>query len=144
MRRRSTGRSLRRSRISDKLDPKLSKTQEGYATDGYLVPVYRNQTGFVYDPDKVPNPPQSWAEFTAWLDANPGQFAFNDPSKGGSGQAFVQAAIVNILGDEDSYAGDTELERIEDRRLAEGLGVVQRQRGQVHHHRLEQRLASTA
>ena len=96
---------------SDKLDPKLSKVQEGYATDGYLVPVYRNQTGFVYDPDKVPNPPQSWADFTAWLDANPGQFAFNDPSKGGSGQAFVQAAIVNILGDEASYAGDTELNK---------------------------------
>ena len=87
---------------SDKLDGKLSKVQEGYATDGYLVPVYRNQTGFVYDPEKVPNPPQSWAEFTAWLDANPGQFAFNDPSKGGSGQAFVQAAIINILGDEAS------------------------------------------
>src|SRR5436190_5274802 len=94
---------------SDKLDPKLSKIQEGYATGGYLVPAYRNQTGFVFDPDKVPNPPQSWADFTAWLDANPGQFAFNDPSKGGSGQAFVQAAIVNILGNEDSYAGDTEL-----------------------------------
>jgi putative spermidine/putrescine transport system substrate-binding protein len=95
---------------SDKLDGKLSKVQEGYATNGYLVPVYRNQTGFVYDPEKVPNPPQSWAEFTAWLDANPGQFAFNDPSKGGSGQAFVQAAIVNILGDGERYAGDTELD----------------------------------
>jgi putative spermidine/putrescine transport system substrate-binding protein len=94
---------------SDKLDPKLSKIQEGYATGGYLVPVYRNQTGFVYDPDKVPTPPQTWAEFTAWLDANPGQFAFNDPSKGGSGQAFVQTAIVNILGDEQRYVGDTEL-----------------------------------
>ena len=95
---------------SDKLDAKLSKVQEGYATGGYLLPVYRNQTGFVYDPEKVPTPPQTWAEFTAWLDANPGQFAFNDPSKGGSGQAFVQAAIVNILGDEGRYAGDTELD----------------------------------
>jgi len=95
---------------SDKLDAKLSKVQEGYATGGYLVPVYRNQVGFLYDPEKVPNPPQSWAEFTAWLDANPGQFAFNDPSKGGSGQAFVQAAILNILGDEGRYAGDTELD----------------------------------
>jgi putative spermidine/putrescine transport system substrate-binding protein len=96
---------------TDKLDPSLSKVQEGYATDGYLVPVYRNQTGFVYDPDKVPTPPQSWAEFTAWLDANPAQFAFNDPSKGGSGQAFVQTAIVNILGDQEKYAGDTELKQ---------------------------------
>ena len=96
---------------SDKLDAKLSTTQEGYATGGYLLPVYRNQTGFLYDPEKVPTPPQSWAEFTAWLDANPGQFAFNDPSKGGSGQAFVQAAIANILGDEAKFAGDTEVDQ---------------------------------
>jgi putative spermidine/putrescine transport system substrate-binding protein len=94
---------------SDKLDAKLSKVQEGYATGGYLVPVYRNQVGFLYDPDKVPTPPQTWADFTAWLDAHPGQFAFNDPSKGGSGQAFVQAAIVNVLGgDQSGYAGATE------------------------------------
>ncbi len=93
---------------SDKLDPKLSKVQEGYATGGYLVPVYRNQVGMLYDPEKVPNPPQTWAEFTAWLDAHPGQFAFNDPSKGGSGQAFVQAAIVNVLGgDQSGYDGAT-------------------------------------
>jgi putative spermidine/putrescine transport system substrate-binding protein len=96
---------------SDKLDPALSKVQEGYATNGYLVPVYRNQTGFVYDPDKVPTPPETWADFTAWLDANPGQFAFNDPSKGGSGQAFVQTVIVNMLGGQDKYAGDTELKQ---------------------------------
>jgi putative spermidine/putrescine transport system substrate-binding protein len=96
---------------TDKLDQKLSNTQEGYATGGYLVPVYRNQTGFVYDPEKVPNPPQTWAEFTAWLDAHPGQFAFNDPSKGGSGQAFVQTAILNILGDVGKYEGDTELDK---------------------------------
>ena len=94
---------------SDKLDPNLSKIQEGYATEGRLVPVYRNQTGLVYDPDKVPTPPQTWAEFITWLDANPGKFAFNDPSKGGSGQAFVQAAIANILGDEGKYQGDTEM-----------------------------------
>jgi putative spermidine/putrescine transport system substrate-binding protein len=93
---------------SDKLDPKLSATQEGYATNGYLVPVYRNQVGMLYDPEKVATPPQTWEEFVAWLDANPGQFAFNDPSKGGAGQAFVQAAIVNILGDAAQYEGATE------------------------------------
>ena len=93
---------------SDKLDPKLSAMQEGYATNGYLVPVYRNQVGILYDPEKVATPPQSWDEFVAWLDANPGQFAFNDPSKGGSGQAFVQAVIVNVVGDEAGYQGATE------------------------------------
>ena len=96
---------------SDKLDPKLFAIQEGFAHNGYLVPVYRNQVGILYDPQKVPNPPQSWAEFTAWLDANPGQFAFNDPTKGGSGQAFVQTVLLNILGSPEKYAGDTEMDK---------------------------------
>jgi putative spermidine/putrescine transport system substrate-binding protein len=96
---------------SDKLDPTLFTIQEGFATDGRLVPVYRNQVGFLYDPEKVPNPPQTWAEFTAWLDANPGQFAFNDPSKGGSGQAFVQTALLNVLGEDGKkYAGATDVD----------------------------------
>lgn len=96
---------------SDKLDPKLFAVQEGFAHNGYLVPVYRNQVGILYDPEKVPNPPQSWAEFTAWLDANPGQFAFNDPTKGGSGQAFVQTVLLNTLGAPEKYAGDTEMDQ---------------------------------
>jgi putative spermidine/putrescine transport system substrate-binding protein len=96
---------------SDKLDPKLFTMQEGFAHNGYLVPVYRNQVGLLYDPQKVPTPPQSWAEFTAWLDANPGQFAFNDPSKGGSGQAFVQTVLLSILGSPEKYAGDTEMDK---------------------------------
>jgi putative spermidine/putrescine transport system substrate-binding protein len=95
---------------SDKLDPKLFTMQEGFVHNGYLVPVYRNQTGFLYDPEKVATPPQSWAEFTAWLDANPGMFAFNDPTKGGSGQAFVQTVLLNVLGDAEKYAGDTEMD----------------------------------
>lgn len=95
---------------SDKLDPKLFASQEGFAHDGYLVPVYRNQVGILYDPDKVATPPQTWAEFTAWLDANPGQFAFNDPSKGGSGQAFVQTVLLSLLGGAEKYAGDTEMD----------------------------------
>jgi putative spermidine/putrescine transport system substrate-binding protein len=96
---------------SDKLDPKLFAIQEGFAHNGYLVPVYRNQVGILYDPQKVPNPPQSWAEFTAWLDANPGQFAFNDPTKGGSGQAVIQTVLLSILGSPEKYAGDTEMDK---------------------------------
>ncbi len=97
---------------SDKLDPALFTMQEGVVHNGMFVPVYRNQVGLLYDPEKVANPPQSWAEFTAWLDANPGQFAVNDPSKGGSGQAFVQTALLSILGETpDKYLGDAEMDQ---------------------------------
>jgi putative spermidine/putrescine transport system substrate-binding protein len=91
------------------LDQKLSQTQEGVDTNGYLVPVYRNQTVIAYDPDKVSNPPQTWEEFVDWIDANPKQFAYPDPNRGGVGQAFIQAVIANLTGGLDQYAGDTEV-----------------------------------
>jgi putative spermidine/putrescine transport system substrate-binding protein len=92
------------------LDQKLATYQEGVETGGYLVPIYRNQTGFLYDPERVPDPPQTWEELNAWIEANPKGFAFSDPAKGGSGQAFVQTAISNLTGGIDKYKGDTEVD----------------------------------
>ena len=92
------------------LDAKLAAYQEGVDLGGYLVPILRNQTGFLYDPDRVPNPPQTWDEFTAWIDANPKGFAYCDPNKGGTGQAFVQTVISNLTGGIDKYKGDTEVD----------------------------------
>lgn len=95
---------------ADKTDPKLREFQEGVAVKGLVVPVYRNQTGLLYDPERVSNPPQTWDELTAWIQDNPRQFAFADPIKGGSGSSFVQTAVINIVGDAERYAGDTELD----------------------------------
>jgi putative spermidine/putrescine transport system substrate-binding protein len=95
---------------ADKLVPGLWEKQEGLATRGYLVPFMRNQTGLLYDPDKVKSPPQTWEELTAFIDANPKRFGFNDPSKGGSGQAFVQTLLKFETGGLDKYYGDTAVE----------------------------------
>ncbi len=94
---------------TDKLDQKLAAYQEGVETKGYLVPIYRNQLGFLYDPDRVKTPPQTWNEFVAWVDANPKGFAYCDPNKGGSGQGMVQAVIANVTGGIDKYKGDADL-----------------------------------
>ena len=94
----------------DKLDQKLAAVQEGVQTGGYLVPIYRNQVGFLYDPDRVASPPQTWDEFVAWVSANPKGFAYPDPNKGGSGQGFVQAVITSLTGGLDKYTGDTSVD----------------------------------
>ena len=91
------------------LDPKLSRAQGGVETNGYLVPLYRHQMGFLYAPEKVSNPPQTWFELIDWMFAHPGQLAFADPSQGDSGKAFVQTALVNLCGGIDKYWGDTEV-----------------------------------
>ena len=94
---------------ADKLAPSLWEVQEGVLTKGYLAPFHRNQTGILYDPQRVSNPPQTWSELEAWIDANPKQFGFNDPSKGGSGQSFVHTLIKHTTGGLEKYVGDTDL-----------------------------------
>jgi putative spermidine/putrescine transport system substrate-binding protein len=81
---------------------------EGLKNSGELIPLYRNQTGILYNPARVPNPPQAWDQLVEWIKANPKRFGFNDPSKGGSGQSFVQSAIGAITGGLDQYRDDTE------------------------------------
>jgi putative spermidine/putrescine transport system substrate-binding protein len=93
---------------ADKLAPSLWVVQEGVLTKGYLTPFHRNQTGILYDPERVKNPPQTWQELTAWIDANPKKFGFNDPSKGGSGQSFVHTLIKETAGLQ-KYDGDKDL-----------------------------------
>lgn len=83
--------------------------QEGVLINGYLAPFHRNQTGILYDPDRVKDPPQTWTELVAWINAHPMEFGFCDPSKGGSGQSFVHTAIGALAGGLDKYKGDKEL-----------------------------------
>ncbi len=63
-------------------------------------------------PDKAP---KTWADLVAWIKANPGQFIYNRPDKGGSGGNFVVRAIWEANGRDpslfkvDNYkAGDSD------------------------------------
>ncbi|GMO42086.1 MAG: extracellular solute-binding protein [Treponemataceae bacterium] len=89
-----------------KLDPKMLRSVEGLKNNGELIPLLRNQTGILYNPANVSSPPQTWDQLTAWIKANPKRFGFNDPSKGGSGQSFVQASIAALMGGLDQYRDD--------------------------------------
>lgn len=72
--------------------------------------MYRNQTGLLYDPDKISNPPQTWDDLVKFVKDNPKQFAFCDPNKGGTGQAMVFIAVNNLTGGIDQYKTDTEVD----------------------------------
>lgn len=95
----------------DMLDPGLAEFQEGMATNGYVVPLYLNQTGFLYNSDKISQEdlPQTWEELDAYIQANPMKFGICPPEKGGSGQAFTMLAIQELTGGLDDYYGDTEV-----------------------------------
>jgi len=88
------------------LDEGLSIRQEGVEHNGYLVPMYLNQTGLAYNPNHVTDLPQTWEEFEAWIDANPKRFGFCVPENGGSGQALAHTVIACLTGGYDQYYGD--------------------------------------
>jgi len=102
------------------LDPALRVMQEGLAHHGYIVPVYLNQTGLLFNPQQVENPPQTWEELEAWIDANPLRFGFSTAAGGGTGQAMVQSVIEFTTGGLDQYHGHTEVAP----ELREGWDVV--------------------
>ena len=50
-----------------------------------------------YNSQKVSSPPTTLAGVLSWIKAHPGEFSYNNPSDGGSGQGFVQAVLDQTL-----------------------------------------------
>ncbi|MBE7733568.1 extracellular solute-binding protein [Devosia faecipullorum] len=61
----------------------------------YSLPYRGSQVLLAYDTTKLDpaNAPKTWDELVAWIKANPGQFIYNRPDKGGSGGNFVRRAL---------------------------------------------------
>src|SRR5256712_12386022 len=68
------------------------------------VPYRGSSVVLAYNSDKVTNPPQTYEDLLAWIKANPGKFAYNEPTTGGSGDAFVIAMIYKHS-DYNKYVG---------------------------------------
>jgi len=63
---------------------------KGVATNGLEFPFHISQAVFIYDTAIVPTPPATLVEFEAWVLANPGKFAYSDPSTDFTGSAFIR------------------------------------------------------
>ena len=64
------------------------------------LPYRGSQVLLAYDTTKLDpaNAPKTWPDLVAWIKANPGQFIYNRPNKGGSGGNFVRRAIYEANG----------------------------------------------
>lgn len=60
-----------------------------------------------YNSQKVASPPTTLPGVLSWVKAHPGEFSYNNPSDGGSGQGFVQAVLDQTLSSSvvTSFAG---------------------------------------
>jgi len=68
------------------------------------LPYRGSQVLLAYDTTKLKpeDAPKTWDALVAWIKANPGQFIYNRPDKGGSGGNFVRRAIWEVNGKDPS------------------------------------------
>ncbi|GGE20417.1 ABC transporter substrate-binding protein [Aureimonas endophytica] len=66
----------------------------------HALPYRGSQVLLAYDTTKLDpaKAPKTWEQLVAWIKANPGQFVYNRPDKGGSGGNFVRRAIHEVNG----------------------------------------------
>lgn len=86
----------------DKVNPAAWETD-------FELPYRGSQVLLAYDTTKLDpaDAPKTWDELVAWIHANPGQFIYNRPDKGGSGGNFVRRAIHQANGlDPDVFTVD--------------------------------------
>lgn len=68
------------------------------------LPYRGSQVLLAYDTTKLPKDkaPKTFADLVAWIKANPGQFIYNRPDKGGSGGNFVNRVLHEVSGRDPS------------------------------------------
>ncbi|WP_416825316.1 extracellular solute-binding protein [Ectobacillus polymachus] len=76
----------------ERVDPENLK-----GTNNFGLPYRASSVVLAYNSDKVKNAPSTPDELYQWIKANPGRFAYNDPSTGGAGDSFVITSIYNSL-----------------------------------------------
>ena len=82
-------------KFDETLVPNFTHVNKAAIESPYSLPYRGSQVLLAYDAAKVPaeSVPKTWEALVAWIKANPGQFVYNRPDKGGSGKNFVVRAI---------------------------------------------------
>lgn len=78
------------------------KDDFGLATEGMEAPWGKAQFVFIYDSEKVKNPPKSMQALAEWVKQNPGKFTYPAPPDF-TGSAFVRQALYETTGGYESY-----------------------------------------
>ncbi|WP_420113306.1 extracellular solute-binding protein [Pseudactinotalea sp.] len=74
------------------------------AGKGVGIPYRASSVLLAYDSTVIDTPPATLDELLTWIEDNPGEFAYNSPSTGGSGGAFVTTVLDSYLTQEEQDA----------------------------------------
>jgi putative spermidine/putrescine transport system substrate-binding protein len=94
----------------------------------FSVPYRGSQVLLAYDTTKLDpaSAPRTFADLIAWIKANPGQFIYNRPDKGGSGGNFVRRAIYEANGtDPAKFTVDNFTSEFAEETLAPAWAILQ-------------------
>ena len=89
-------------KLDPSMIPNLALTSDAAKETPYIIPYRGSQVLIAYDSAKVPTAPKTWPDLVAWIKANPGQFIYGRPDKGGSGKNLVVRAIHEVNGRDPS------------------------------------------
>ncbi|QDP41345.1 ABC transporter substrate-binding protein [Radiobacillus deserti] len=82
-------------------DPSIQK-DFGEPTEGLEAPWSQAQFVFIYDSNKVKNPPKTAAELKTWIKNHPGKFAYPAPPDF-TGSAFIRNMLYETTGGYEQY-----------------------------------------
>jgi len=86
--------------------------EQGMPSEGYYMPVGREQLMFIYDEDMILDPPASMDIFVETLRTAPGQFSFPLPPEK-SGVMFMETFIASYVSYEKLYAAEPSRQVVE-------------------------------
>jgi putative spermidine/putrescine transport system substrate-binding protein len=94
----------------------------------YSMPYRGSQVLLAYDTAKLApeDAPKTFEALIAWIKANPGQFIYNRPDKGGSGGNFVRRVIYEVNGkDPAAFTVDNFTPEFAEKALAPAWAILQ-------------------
>jgi putative spermidine/putrescine transport system substrate-binding protein len=91
---------------------------------GYGIPYRASSVLLAYDTDTVTDVPATLDDLLQWIQDNPGEFAYNSPSTGGSGGAFVTTVLDSFLTADEQDTLRTEADEDIMAKWSEGFGEL--------------------
>jgi len=76
------------------------------AHEDLALPFRGTTVVMAYNSEVLPTPPASMTELKDWIRSNPTRFAYNDPTTGGAGGAFVRSIVYNEMPLESETSAD--------------------------------------
>ncbi|GGL11820.1 putative spermidine/putrescine transport system substrate-binding protein [Curtobacterium luteum] len=114
------------AKVDEQGIPNLADVPEATRQQGgdSAIPYRASSVLLAYDPKKVSDPPKTLDDLLAWIEANPGEFAYNSPSSGGSGGSFVATVLAKYLSADEQTTMQTTYDKSLESKWDKGFQVL--------------------